>query len=99
MKRIVFTCLLAVLFAACSEPEAEWPNTLAIQSTDNRTSWRVVIVADVTADEAVVEIPDYATEVIIIRDGTGSVIAHMSPDLGDFVLSRDQDSLRIRVNQ
>ena len=89
--------LIVFVFTSCAEPEPDWPTTLAIQSTHPNTTWRVVIIGDVTQDETVVPIPDYATEVIIIREGAGAVIAHMSPELRDYTLSRDQDSLRIPI--
>lgn len=90
------TLLLALAFIACDEQPTDWQRTLAID-TDERTSYRVVIVADVSEDAPVVEIPDYATEVLIVREGPGFVRAHMTPDNQDFVLRGD--TLRIQVNQ
>lgn len=93
MKYLIF--LLALILAACDEQLTDWQTTLAIDAGP-RTSYRVVIIADVTADTPVVTIPDYATEVLIIREGDGYVRAHMTPENRDFV-TVNRDTLRIRV--
>jgi hypothetical protein len=95
MKHLLL--LLALAFIACDEQPVEWERTLAIKATHPNTTWSVVIVGDVTQDETVVPIPDYATEVIIVREGIGAVVAHMSPDNRDYVAGSDQDTLRFRV--
>jgi len=89
MKQL--TLLLALAFVACDEQPTDWQQQLAI-STDGRTSYRVVIIADVIDDTPVVAIPDYATEVLIINDG-GFVRVHSTPDNQDYI-SRG-DTLRI----
>jgi len=91
--KFILILLLALAFIACDEQPTDWQQSLAI-STDGRTSYRVVIIADVTEDAPVVAIPDYATEVLIIKDG-GFVRVHSSPDNQDYATTRD--TLRIPI--
>lgn len=88
--------LLALVFIACDEQPTDWQRQIAID-TDGRTSYRVVIIADVTKDNPVVTIPDYATEVLIVREGPGFVRAHMTPDNQNYILLSNQDTLRVRI--
>jgi len=95
MKYLII--LLALTFVACdSEQPTDWQQTLAIDS-DGRTGWKVIIIADVTKDNPVVMIPDYATEVLLVKNGSGFVRVHSSPDNSDYVLYQQSDTLRIRV--
>lgn len=96
MKYLIL--LFALVLIGCDEQPTDWQRTLAI-STDGRTSYRVLIIADATEDNPVVTIPDYATEVLVIREGEGFVRVHMTPDNQDFVFVSHRDTLRIAVRQ